>query len=65
MLAENFTEQGGGRSKADALQGQQQSYVKFNATDINVFGQILVSCISFYQVLSAREKYFIYLVCQP
>ena len=42
MLAENFTERGGGRGKADALQGQQRCYVKFNATDIKVFSQILV-----------------------
>ena len=37
MSAENFAEQGGGRRKADALQGQQRSYAEFNATDVNGF----------------------------
>ena len=37
MSAENFAEQGGGRRKADALQGRQRSYAKFNATDAKGF----------------------------
>ena len=37
MLAKNFAEQGGGRRKADALQGRQRSYAEFSATDVKAF----------------------------
>jgi len=42
MSAENFAEQGGGRRKAGALQGQQRSYAEFTATDVKGFYWILV-----------------------
>ena len=42
MLAKNCAEQGGGRRKADALQGRQRSYAEFYATDDKGFYLIIV-----------------------
>ena len=56
MLAKNCAEQGVGRRKADALQGQQRSYAEFYATDDKGFYLIIVLLFrSIYHFLSVAQ----------
>ena len=53
MSAENFAEQGGGRRKAGALQGQQRSYAEFTAIDVKGFYWILVLSLHYSPIKTA------------